>query len=107
MNIFFGGTFIKAEELKEANINYPIKLEYYKIINEDQMTIKKKAKYGVKVVKTEYKKEEINVEEEKIEYLSNDEQKIEEILNILKINEVTPVSVKDIIVDFSKSRVFI
>ena len=36
MNIFFGGTFIRKEELKEAGIDYPIKLEYYKIINENE-----------------------------------------------------------------------
>ena len=35
MNIFFGGTFLEKDELKEAGIEYPIKLEYYKIINED------------------------------------------------------------------------
>ena len=53
LNIFFGGKFIKKEELKEAGIEYPIKLEYYKIINEDEFVNKTNEKYGIKIVKTE------------------------------------------------------
>ena len=45
MNIFFGGTFIKKENLEEAGIVNPIKLEYYKIINEDEFINKDNAKY--------------------------------------------------------------
>lgn len=103
MNIFFGGTFIKKEELQEAGIEYPIKLEYYKIINEDEFIKNNKAKYGIKVVKTEYSENNTNIEDETIKYLSNNEQKIDEILNTLKQNEVTPIATKDVISDISKS----
>ena len=98
MNIFFGGTFIRKEELEEAGIDYPIKLEYYKIINENELTKKDKSKYGIKVVKTE---------DETIKYLCSSEQKIDEILNILKNNEVTPIAIKDVISDISKSSLSI
>ena len=103
LNIFFGGKFIKKEELKEAGIEYPIKLEYYKIINEDEFVNKTNEKYGIKIVKTEKAKNDVNVENETIKYLSNNEQKVDEILNILKQNEVTPITVKDVISDISKS----
>ena len=103
MNIFFGGTFIKREELEEAGIEYPIKLEYYKIINEDEFVKNNNAKYGIKVVKTEYLEGNSNVEDETIKYLSNNEQKVDEILNTLKQNEVTPIATKDVISDISKS----
>ena len=53
MRIFFNSTFIKTETLKEANIKHPIKLEYYKIINEDEILKQKNAKFGIDVVKTE------------------------------------------------------
>ena len=33
---FFGSIFINRERLKEAGINYPIKVEYYKITNEEE-----------------------------------------------------------------------
>ncbi len=103
MNIFFGGTFIRKEELKEAGIRYPIKLEYYKIINEDELVKNNNAKYGIKIVKTEYIENDTNIEDETINYLSNNEQKVDELLNVLKDNEVTPISVNDVISDFSKS----
>ena len=32
MKTFFGGKFIEKEKLTEAGIDYPIKLEYYKIL---------------------------------------------------------------------------
>ena len=103
MNIFFGGTFIRKEELEKEGIEYPIKLEYYKIINEDEFKKKDKAKYGIKVVKTEYMKDDTKIEDETIKYLCRNEQKVDEILNILKENEVTPIITKDVISDISKS----
>ena len=33
---FFGSIFINRDELLEAGINYPIKVEYYKITNEPE-----------------------------------------------------------------------
>ena len=54
MRTFFGGKFIEKEKLIEAGIQYPIKLEYYKKINEDQFIKKENAKFGIAVVKTEY-----------------------------------------------------
>lgn len=107
LNIFFGGTFIKKEELQEAGIKHPIKLEYYKIINEDEFVKNNNAKYGIKVVKTEYLEGDSNVENETIKYLSNNEQKVDEILGILKDNEVTPIATKDVISDISKSAFYL
>ena len=99
MKIFYTSTFIKKEELEEVGINYPIKLEYYKIINEDEIMKGEKARFGIKVIKTEYINNNTKTEEKEITYLSNDEKRIEEILNIFKENEVTPISVEDIIYD--------
>lgn len=107
MRTFFSSTFIKKETLKEAGIEYPIKLEYYKIINEDEIIKQEKAKFGINIIKTEYQKDTIKVENEKVQYLSNDEKKIEEILNILKENEVTPIGVNDILSDFSKKMILL
>ena len=107
MRTFFSSTFIKKETLKEAGIEHPIKLEYYKLINEDEMIKQEKAKFGISIVKTEYQKEEVKIENKKIQYVSNDEKKIEEILNILKENEVTPVAVDDILSDFSKKMILL
>ena len=105
MKIFYTSTFIKKEELEEAEIKYPIKLEYYKIINEDEIMKGEKARFGIKVIKTEYINNNTKTEEKEITYLSNDEKKIEEILTLFKENEVTPISVEDIIYDFWKKAI--
>lgn len=107
MKTFFGGTFIEKETLEEAGVNHPIKLEYYKIINEDEFIKGNHAKYGLKIVKTEYLEEKTKVEDKTIQYVSNNEQRIEDILNVLKQNEVTPISVEDVICDFSKSSLYL
>ncbi|MCF0124347.1 MAG: hypothetical protein HUJ68_01070 [Clostridia bacterium] len=96
MKKFYGGIFIEKEKLKEAGIVKPIKLEYYKITNEEE------EKYGIEIVKTQYINEEIKVENKEIDYITNNEEKIDEILRILKENEVTPIAVQDVICDFSK-----
>lgn len=106
MKTFFGSIFIKKEDLEEAGIKHPIKLEYYKIINEDEFINKNNAKYGINIVKTEYINDNVKVEDKTIQYLTSNEQKVENILNIFKENEVTPISVQDIICDFSKNTFF-
>ena len=45
MKTFYGGTFINMEQLKEANIYTPIKLEYYKVKNEENY----KENYGIEI----------------------------------------------------------
>lgn len=107
MKTFFGSIFMEKEKLQEAGIEHPIKLEYYKIINEDELIHGDNAKYGVKIVKTEYLENDTKVEDKTIKYLSSNEQKINDILNILKENEVTPICVQDVICDFSKSSLFL
>lgn len=96
MKTFFGSVFIDKDKLLEARIGHIIKLEYYKIIDEENK------KYGIRTIKKEYMGNKTRIEEKTINYLSNDEQKIEDILNILKRNEVTPVCVEEIISDLSK-----
>ena len=107
MKKFFGGIFVKKETLAEADIKHPVKLEYYKIINEDDVIKQEKAKFGIKVVKTEYIENNIKTEDKKIQYISNDEKRIEEFLNLLKENEVTPIAVEDVLSDFSKKIILI
>ena len=83
MKTFYGGTFINMEQLKEANIYTPIKLENYKVKNEE----------------TKYKGDEIFTEKAEINNITSDENTIEMLLEILKRNEVTPVSAEEVIQD--------
>jgi len=100
MNVknFFGSIFINRDELREAGIDYPIKVEYYKIINEEEKIKQNRLIYGIQVIKTEYK-DKIGVEQEKIEHITNDENEITQILDIIKENEVTPIGLEDVILE--------
>lgn len=94
MKTFFGDTYIQTQRLKEAGIQYPIKVEYYKLKDESNR------KYGIEIIKREYNPKETNVEKQVINSISNDEYKIEKILELFKKNEVTPISAGEIIEDF-------
>ena len=98
MKNFFGSIFINRDELREAGIDYPIKVEYYKITNEEEKIKQNKLIYGMQVIKTEYR-DKIGVEHEKIEHITNDENEITKMLNIIKENEVTPIGLKDVILE--------
>ena len=98
---FFGSIFINRDELSEAGINYPIKVEYYKITDEDKRENKNKPIYGIQIIKTEYR-DKIGVEQNKIEHLTNDEKEITKMLGIVKENEVTPIGLEDVIIEIKK-----
>lgn len=95
MKTFYGGTFINMEQLKEANIYTPIKLEYYKVTNEENY----KENYGIEIFKTKYKGDEIFTENAEINNITSDENTIEMLLEILKRNDVTPISAEEVIQD--------
>ena len=100
MNVknFFGSIFINRDRLKEAGIDYPIKVEYYKITNEQEKIKQNKLKSGIQIIKTEYK-DKIGVEQNKIEDITNDENEITKILYLMKNNEVTPIGLEDVILE--------
>ena len=102
MKNFFGSIFINRDKLYEAGINYPIKVEYYKIINEEEKIKQDKLIYGIQIIKTEYR-DRIGVEQNKIEHITNDENEIAKMLDVMKEYEVTPVGLEDVILEI-KSR---
>ena len=101
MKTFYGGLFIKKEELAQAGINYPIKLEYYKTVQSDENEKYTNFKYGVEVVKTAYfGVNHIKVDKKNVDNITDEESKIEKILESLKRNVVTPVGVEYVIADY-------
>lgn len=102
MKTLYGSTFIDEHELNESNINHPIKLEYYKLIREDGTSTDNITRFGINVVKKEYIEDNTKIEEKEIKYLSSDEEKVNNVLEILKQNKVTPIGVKDVMMDLLK-----
>ena len=98
MKNFFGSIFINRDELLEAGINYTIKVEYYKITDENKKEKENKLIYGIQVIKTEYR-DKIGVEQNRIEHITNDESEIDKMLSLIKENEVTPIGLEDVIIE--------
>lgn len=97
MKKFYAGVVLNKEELIESNSNR-IELEYYKISKKSRENISKKANlYGIEIVKKEYLGKKKLKEKNNIYNLTNDENVINKLLNILKVNKVTPVALNDIV----------
>ena len=94
MKTFFDGVFMNKENLKEEDIEYPIKLEYYKTSVEEENV---ETKYGIEVVKTEYLDGNMNIETKELKNVTNNLAEENRILTILKNNEVTPIGLEDAI----------
>lgn len=98
--ILYGGILLDEEKLKTNNIYHNIEVEYYKITNNKISLFQSKTKtYGIEVIMREYINGEVRTENEKIPVLTKNEQTVEKILEVLKKNEVTPTTVKDVIED--------
>lgn len=95
MKTFFDGVFISKEVREEAGIGYPIKIEYFKTLEEENVV----AKFGIEVVKTEYVDGNVRVETKEVKNISNDVKDVEIILEILIHNQVTPIAVDDVLYD--------
>lgn len=107
MKTLYGSAIIDKEELSEVCIEHKIELEYYKIINKENSVKNNKLKFGIKIVKKEYINNSIMTEEKEIKNLSDNEQKIIEILEVLKRNKVTPIGVIDVMLDMSNKYLFL
>ncbi len=106
MKHFYGGTFINRGDLRKVGIEYPIKLEYYKTIpNNELLKNTNEVKYGIEVVKTSYIQDEVKIENKEMLGLTRDENIVNKILDILKRNEVTPISAGYVIEDLLKEMI--
>lgn len=95
MKTFFDGTFVSEDSLKETDIKYPIKLEYYKTLEEENVV----NKYGIEIVKTEYIDGKTYTESKRMNNITNSLEEEEKILKLLKNNEVTPIGLEDVLKD--------
>lgn len=101
MKVFYGGKFIEKSKLEEVGIFYPIKLEYYKSI--DSETNKNGSYFGISIVKTEYKKDDVIIETKDLRNITQSEIAVDNLLNLFKENEVTPVNAQEIMYDLRKN----
>ena len=101
MKTFFDGIFVSSKTLEEAGIKYPIKLEYFKTFVKENV----ETKFGIEVVKTEFLEDRVNVETKEVANITSDEAKQNNILRILKNNEVTPIGLNDVLQELLQLQV--
>ena len=101
MKTFFDGIFVSRKTLEEAGIKYPIKLEYFKTFVKENV----ETKFGIEIVKTEFLEDRVNVETKEVANITSDEAKQNNILRILKNNEVTPIGLNDVLQELLQLQV--
>lgn len=96
MKKLYAGIVLNEDELTESNSNR-IELEYYKISKKNRGSFTRKTNlYGIEIVKKEYLGGKKLKEKNNIYNITNDENVINKLLNILKNNKVTPIALNDI-----------
>lgn len=97
---FYGGAVIDSKDSREFDLGYRIILQYYKTCN--SLMVKEENTYGVEIVKTEQKGEEVKTEIKDINNITTSEEVADEILEMLTNYKVTPITATEIIEDFIK-----
>lgn len=98
---FYGGTLIDSKDLEGAIYKGKIELKYYKIISNTIEKKKKKRKYGIEVVKKYANNNIVSEEKKEIFNCIEKEEVADRVLELLKINKVSPINVIDILKDLS------
>ena len=106
LGVYYGATLLNETDLVETKNDNKIVLEYYGIKKHGIEKTKLKTFYGIKIVKKEYGKDEIKCETNSMSKISTNENKIKNIIEMLKINKVTPMGLGDVITDILKRPEF-
>lgn len=97
----FGEVFIDNNiDLRDES---KLKLSYYKIINKDA---KENVDFGIEIVKEQTNSGKVEVEGRKIVKFSKTEKDVDNCLNILKSNLVTPTTMFEVIEDLEKKSIY-
>ena len=97
---YYGETFLEKNDLAETNIENKIRLEYYTT----KRTKEEKDVYGIEVVKKEFRPNEMNTEIKIKDSVTNNSQKIIEIIETLRKYKVTPIGLNDVLEDLLKAN---
>ncbi len=93
---FYGDTVIDKSDYNEFDGEFKIELTYYKTQELEMLDDKK---FGIEIVKKETDGKKIKIETKEFENIVDTEEKVDNILEILKRNKVTPIAVNDVLED--------
>ena len=98
---FYGGTLLTASNSECIYEKGKIELKYYKIISNIVTKKNKNRKFGIEVVKKCVYNNVVSEEKKEIFNCIEKEDVADQILELLKINKVSPVNVVDVLEDLS------
>lgn len=94
--IYYGGISLDDEDMKETKNNRKIELEYYTTKKCDNILNENKEQYGVEIIKKEYEGKDVKVEHNHRENICSNQDRITEIIDVLKRCKVTPIGLDDV-----------
>lgn len=101
---FYGGTSIDSNDVESIMRKGKVELRYYKIINIDTSKKCKNKKYGIEVVKKYANNNIVSEEKKEIFNCIEKEDVADRVLELLKINKVSPINVVDVLEDLSVKK---
>ena len=97
MRRLYADIILNKDELKDSSRSL-IEIEYYKISKKIWRNVGKKINlYGIEIIKKEYLGRRKVKEKNNLYNITSDEGVIDNLLNVLKRNRVTPIGLKDVI----------
>ncbi len=101
---FYGGTSIDCNDTEYIMKKGKIELKYYKIISNIVGKKNKHKKYGIEVVKKYVNNNIVSEEKKGIFNCIEKEEVADRVLELLKVNKVSPINVVDILEDLSSKK---
>ena len=101
---FYGGTSIDCQDFESVIYKGKIELKYYKIISNMVNKKNKNRKFGIEVVKKYISNNIVSEEKKEIFNCIESEDVADRVLELLKINKVSPINVVDVLQDLSSKR---
>ena len=101
---FYGGTSLDCNDVESIIRKGKIELKYYKIISNHVGKKNKGMKYGIEVVKKSVSNNIVTEEKKEIFNCIEKEDVADRVLELLKVNKVSPINVVDVLEDLSSKR---
>lgn len=98
----YGETFINHDDSSE--IVDPIKLSYYKVMHFENNLEEENVTYSIEVVKEQNDEDIAMTETKEVANRMAKEEQVNELLEMLKMYKVTPISLQDVLNDLEKAQ---
>lgn len=101
---FYGGTSIDSSDVESIMRKGKVELKYYKIISDVVTKKNKNKKFGIEVVKKYVNNNIVSEEKKEIFNCIEKEDVADRVLELLKVNKVSPINVVDVLQDLSAKK---